>query len=256
MTRITESDLILPALYVIQRQPGITTGELIKELRAIFNPTGEDAEILQGRNDDKFSQIVRNLVSHHTLDQRLSYTVLGGSGAPNSTHTLSDKGLDYLQENSQSLEGLLSNNLGYLETLDGVTKITQFHAAGKKIIVYDENIFVIEGRRKTVTSQFYERSKYLRDRAIDFYTKNGVIVCEACGFDFYKTYGEIGRGYIEIHHQKPVYQYEETDFSRVVSNALRDLIPLCANCHRMVHRKKENPLSLDELRQIIVNQNR
>jgi hypothetical protein len=48
MSRITEPDLILPALYIIQKQPGITTGELIKELRAIFNPTGEDAEILQG----------------------------------------------------------------------------------------------------------------------------------------------------------------------------------------------------------------
>src|SRR5688572_16362568 len=141
MTRITEPDLILPALYVIQRQPGITTGELIQELRAIFKPTGEDAEILHGRNDDKFSQIVRNLVSHHTLDQRLGYTILGGSKASNSTHTLSDKGLIYLQENSQSLESLLSNNLGYLETLAGVAEITQSHAAGKKVIIFDENIF-------------------------------------------------------------------------------------------------------------------
>jgi hypothetical protein len=256
MSRITEPDLILPALYIIQKQPGITTGELIKELRAIFNPTGEDAEILQGRNDDKFSQIVRNLVSHHTLDQRLGYTALGSAGVSNSTHTLSNEGIFYLQENSQSLENLLSNNLGYLETLDGVTKITQSHAAGKKIIVYDENIFVSEGRKKTVTSQVYERSKYLRDRAIDFYTKNGAIVCDACSFDFYNTYGEIGRGYIEIHHQKPVFQYDETDFSRIVSDAIKDLIPLCANCHRIVHRKKENPLSIDELRQIIINKNR
>jgi 5-methylcytosine-specific restriction protein A len=92
--------------------------------------------------------------------------------------------------------------------------------------------------------------------AIDFYTKNDTIVCEACGFDFYITYGEIGRGYIEVHHQKPVFQYEESDFSRVVSDAIKDLIPVCANCHRIIHRKRKNPLSLDELREIIVNQNR
>lgn len=256
MTRITEPDLILPALYVIQRQPGITTGDLIKELREIFNPTGEDAEILHGRNDDKFSQIVRNLVSHHTLDKKLGYTLLGGVGASNSTHTITGTGLNYLEENLNSLESLLSNNLGYQETLNGVTEIARSSEAGKRIIVFDENIFVSEGRKKTVTSQVYERSKQLRDMAIDFYTKNGTIVCEACSFDFYKSYGEIGRGYIEIHHQKPVFQYEEADFSRVVSEAIKDLIPLCSNCHRIVHRKKENPLSLDELKQIIVNQNR
>lgn len=256
MARITEPDLILPALYVIQKQPGITTGDLIKELRAIFNPTGEDAEILRGRNDDKFSQIVRNLVSHHTLDNKIGYTLLGGTGTSNSTHTITSAGLNYLEENLNSLESLLSNNLGYQETLDGVTEITRSRETGKRIIVFDENIFVSEGRKKTVTSQVYERSKLLRDMAIDFYTKNGTIVCEACGFDFYKTYGEIGRGYIEIHHQKPVFQYEESDFSRVVSDAIKDLIPLCSNCHRIVHRKREKPLSLDEMRRIIANQNR
>ena len=211
---------------------------------------------MQGRNDDKFSQIVRNLVSHHTLDQRLGYTVLGGSKSSNSTHTLSDKGLNYLQENRQSLESLLSNNLGYFETVDGVSEIAQAHAAGKKVMVFDENIFISEGRRKTVSSQVYERSNFLRDTAIDFYTKNGSIVCDACGFNFFKTYGDIGRGYIEIHHQKPIFQYEETDFSRIVSEALKDLIPLCANCHRMVHRRREKPLSIEELRRILVDQNR
>lgn len=251
MTRITEPDLILPALYIIQKQPGITTGELIEELRTIFHPTGEDVEILHGRNDDKFSQIVRNLVSHHTLDQRLEYTILDESGRTNSTHKLSKKGVVYLQENQSALESLLSNNLGYSETLTGVAEIQHSHAAGKKITIFDENIFISEGRRKTVASQVYERSKLLRDKAIDFYTKDGIIVCEVCGFDFHKIYGEIGRGYIEIHHQKPVFQYEESDFSRLVLDALKDLIPLCANCHRMVHRKKDRALSIQELKEIL-----
>ena len=255
MARITEPDLILPALYVIHNQPGITTGELIVELRSIFNPTGEDAEILQGRNDDKFSQIVRNLVSHHTLDQRLQYTVLGASGATNTTHKLTKKGLEYLEENISSLESLLSNALGYEETIGGVIEIVQSQAAGKKVVIFDENMFISEGRKKSVTAQIYERSRLLRDRAIEHYTRNGIIVCAACGFDFYKTYGELGHGYIEIHHQKPVYQYVEADFSRLVTLAINDLIPLCANCHRIVHRKKGNPLSVQELVDILANQN-
>jgi len=253
MARITEPDLILPALYAIHKQPGITTGELIVELRSIFNPTGEDADILQGRNDDKFSQIVRNLVSHHTLDQRLQYTVLGESGTTNTTHTLTKKGLEYLEENISSLESLLSNALGYAETIGGVTEIVRSQAAGKKVLIFDENVFISEGRKKSVNTQVYERSRLLRDRAIEHYTRNGIIVCAACGFDFYKTYGELGRGYIEIHHQKPVYQYEEADFSRLVTEAITDLIPLCANCHRIVHRKKGNPLSIQELVGILGN---
>ena len=253
MARISEPELVLPALYIIQKQPGITTAELINELRNIFNPIGEDAEILHGRNDDKFSQIVRNLVSHHTLDQRLGYTILGESETTNSRHRLSKKGLSYLRENLSSLESLLSNNFGYSETVKGIAEINSSQATGKKITIFDENIFISEGRRKTVTTQVYERSKLLRDKAIDFYTKDGTIVCEACGFDFHKIYGDIGRGYIEIHHQKPVYQYDEMDFSRLATEALKDLIPLCANCHRIVHRNKEKPLSFQELKDILTN---
>lgn len=254
MSRIREPALILPALYVVQEQPGITTADLIGELRALLNPTGEDTEILHGRSDDKFSQIVRNLVSHHTLDQRLGYTILGDAGTTNSAHRLSEKGISYLQENLSSLESLLSNNLGYAQTVDGLAEINHSRATGKKITIFDENIFISEGRRKTVTTQVYERSKLLRDVAIGHYTKDGIIVCEACGFDFYESYGEIGRGYIEIHHQKPIFQYEDTDFVKLVNDALKDLIPLCSNCHRMVHRKRVKLLSIQELKKILASQ--
>ena len=62
--RIEEKMLILPALYIVKRNGKATTSDLIAELTYVFNPSGEDAEILVGRNDTKFSQKVRNLVSH------------------------------------------------------------------------------------------------------------------------------------------------------------------------------------------------
>lgn len=43
---------------------------------------------------------------------------------------------------------------------------------------------------------------------------------------------------IEIHHKKPVYQYEEKDVDAVLSSALDNLVPVCSNCHRMLHHKK------------------
>lgn len=254
MARISESDLILPALYIINQQPGSTTTQLIDELRQIFNPTGEDAEILRGRSDDKFSQIVRNLVSHHTLDQRLEYTILGLSETGSSSHTLSEKGLKYLQDNIQSLESLLSNNFGYVDTINGIVEINKSHRSGRKITVLDENIFVSEGKKKIITTQVYERSKLLRDKAIEQYSQHGRIICAACGFDFYMQYGDIGKGYIEIHHQKPIFQYEGTDFSKFIKDALKNVIPLCSNCHRIVHRKKDKPLTIQELKKLIVDQ--
>lgn len=55
--------------------------------------------------------------------------------------------------------------------------------------------------------------------------------CAACDFDFLDFYGERGRGYIEAHHSIPISSSEFRGRTK-----LSDLVPLCANCHRMVHR--------------------
>lgn len=68
--RIRERDLILPALEIMSQSGGsVTTRDLIIELRARLQPSGEDLRILDGRTDDKFSQIVRNLRSHKTFER-------------------------------------------------------------------------------------------------------------------------------------------------------------------------------------------
>lgn len=64
--RFHESDLYIPTLRIANSSMGgfIPTSDLIEQLETIFNITGEDAKILDGRSDTKFSQIVRNMVSH------------------------------------------------------------------------------------------------------------------------------------------------------------------------------------------------
>jgi len=147
MSRIEEPDLILPALYVIDSRPSVTTTDLISELRFIFNPTGEDAEILSGRSDDKFSQIVRNLVSHHTLDARYGYTKLTRGKSTNASHSLTKKGKEFLYSNVDNLEILLSNNYKYPFVVDGLKEITNSTQIEKKIHILDENIYIFEGRK-------------------------------------------------------------------------------------------------------------
>ena len=71
MSNFSESDIIPFALATLKDNPkGITTSELIKDLRKRMQPSGDDLEILAGRNDDKFSQKVRNLKSHKTLENK------------------------------------------------------------------------------------------------------------------------------------------------------------------------------------------
>ena len=53
---------------MIKQNPGIKTSSLIDEVRSKMKPSGEDLEILDNRNDDKFSQKVRNIKSHKSLE--------------------------------------------------------------------------------------------------------------------------------------------------------------------------------------------
>jgi hypothetical protein len=68
--RISEADLLIPTLRILAAQPNgsMPTSNLIAELEHIFKPQGEDAEILEGRDDTRFSQIVRNMVSHKAAE--------------------------------------------------------------------------------------------------------------------------------------------------------------------------------------------
>ena len=70
--------------------------------------------------------------------------------------------------------------------------------------------------------------------------------CMACKFNFESFYGEIGKHFIEVHHIIPLTEVGERE-----TNPETDLIVLCANCHRMVHRRKSITLSLKELKKHI-----
>ena len=74
---------------------------------------------------------------------------------------------------------------------------------------------------------------------------NGDLICEACGFNFKAKYGDHGDGFIECHHKIPVSEIEPGQKTK-----LEDLSLLCANCHRMIHRRQPW-LSVEGLIEII-----
>lgn len=103
-----------------------------------------------------------------------------------------------------------------------------------------------EGKLKLKQHLVRERNpeviKLVKER---FLQLHGKLFCEICGFDFKEHYGSLGEGYIEGHHTKPVSEMEENEQTRV-----EDIALVCANCHRMLHRKRPW-LPINELRELI-----
>lgn len=86
---ITEKELIIPALRLIAEQTkGLSTTELMQLLRQEVKPSDKDLEILKGRNDDVFSQKVRNLISHKSIEKYVE--IIDGK------MKINDNGLSYL----------------------------------------------------------------------------------------------------------------------------------------------------------------
>jgi HNH endonuclease len=99
-----------------------------------------------------------------------------------------------------------------------------------------------EGGKVSVLVNRYERDSKNRSACIKIYGA----VCIGCGFDFAKTYGVIGKGFIHVHHLMPLSQVGR----KHKIDPEFDLRPVCPNCHEMLH-KRAPPFTIEELRDLI-----
>jgi hypothetical protein len=99
----------------------------------------------------------------------------------------------------------------------------------------------IEGYKMPVFVNKYERNLNARRKCIEYYGA----VCRACDFDFEREYGGIGKGFIHVHHLIPISQIGEL----YSINPIKDLIPVCPNCHAMIHKRKPIPFTIDEIKE-------
>lgn len=99
-----------------------------------------------------------------------------------------------------------------------------------------------EGAYKTILVNKYERNFKARKQCIEHYGCK----CMICGFDFEKVYGELGKDFIEVHHLIPL-----SDIKKEYEvNPIKDLIPVCSNCHSIIHRQPEN-LDVDVIKAVV-----
>lgn len=122
---------------------------------------------------------------------------------------------------SQSVK--VSNGTGRIYVPIGTLAVTNFPDQ-----VTDEEYF--EGAAKSVVVNAYERNPKARAECIAHYG----CTCSVCNFDFNKKYGEIGHGFIHVHHLKELSLIGK----EYVVDPVADLRPLCPNCHAMAHMTK------------------
>jgi len=107
---------------------------------------------------------------------------------------------------------------------------------------FEDSQLFKEGKVVQVFVNRYERNHQARQECVRHYGDK----CFVCGFDFGETYGEIANGFIHVHHRTQLSEINE----EYNVNPIEDLIPLCPNCHSVIHLTKP-ALTIEELKNIL-----
>lgn len=98
-----------------------------------------------------------------------------------------------------------------------------------------------EGAKKTVQVNQYERNSEARAKCIEIHG----VRCSICNMSFAETYGHFAKDFIHVHHIKPLHEISES----YQVNPETDLIPVCSNCHAMLHRQENGiPMTIERLK--------
>lgn len=166
------------------------------------------------------------------------------------TRTISYEGTKYYLENILNDYGIERHNnaitalklhITYYEKLQNITMKKQRKLL-KEVenirimnVVYPDEITrneskdIVEGTKKRVIVNIYERDSKARLECL----KEFGYICRICEFDFEKKYGDIGKEFIHVHHLLPLSEIKK----EYKVNPIKDLIPVCPNCHAMLHKR-------------------
>jgi len=144
-----------------------------------------------------------------------------------------------LAESMPSLKIALIDILAIILSLTNLTPEIRTSQENQEI---DETEFREEGSESEALCKKYERSRFNRQLCLSYYGFR----CRACNKLMEEIYGQPGTSVIHVHHLVPVSLMQGAK----TLNPIRDLVPLCPNCHNVAHRRHP-PYSLDELREFL-----
>lgn len=140
----------------------------------------------------------------------------------------------YVTRDDKKMEGL-KYYIGYLKSRESTNTPAQLN----KYDICEVTEKYEEGSLLDCHGSKYERNHKARQECLKYYG----YTCRVCGFDFEKRYGEIGSYFIEVHHRTEISYY---DGQNHMIDPIKDLIPVCSNCHSMLHRTSP-AISIEEL---------
>lgn len=122
-----------------------------------------------------------------------------------------------------------------------VTKAEYANRLPTEVMPFEEAKFYKEGKVTEVFVNRYERNQKARTECIKHYGA----ICQGCGFDFGAFYGTTAQGFIHVHHIVPL-----ADIGKSYQvDPVKDLVPLCPNCHSVVHLAKPM-LTIEQLKKL------
>ncbi|MEN0642304.1 HNH endonuclease [Alkalicoccobacillus gibsonii] len=210
------------------------------------------SKVFNSYDDLTISKIVyswcNNGDTHKEMDKVYLNSPVKNGGIYNSTKILYELGLSgnfkglFKNQSIDEILNIISENIYYsnlkyyLELYrDGVLDINN------KSINEEEDEFYSDGAIQIYTLTRYERKSVNRLAAIEHHG----LRCKVCDLNFEEEYGELGSGFIEVHHVEQL--SERKSASKI--NPKDDLITVCSNCHRMLHRR-DKTLSIKDLKKI------
>lgn len=221
-------DLIPPILYFYQEKSGEVQfkGLYFIDSKSIYESNLEDGKIL-----NNYKYILRKI-------------------------KLEEVEVDWIRSRALAQNKYEINNKAPKEWIEGLKnyfnqpKQENLYKENQLIapLINDEEFYMEYNEGTRTLKQHYKRereSKVIKLAKEKFKKENERLYCEICGFDFEEVYGELGLDFIEGHHTIPVSEMEENQNTKP-----QDIIMVCSNCHRMLHRKSPC-LDSRELKKII-----
>ncbi|MFG3721098.1 HNH endonuclease [Streptomyces massasporeus] len=219
----TEDELVLAGALVVKngwrelRTRDVDVRELSELLRSLPVHKPEARALPGFRSPDSVSRKTTDFMTNHPLYSGKATRC--GKPTLLMIEAFTKREAEMLQAAEAIEEGIASGDLHRLPTQPDEVDETGSTA--------------IEGRLLVRRALARERDPKLRALKIKQARLNGrPLRCEVCTFDFAHTYGDLGDGYIEVHHVTPLHA------SGTRETTLADLACLCANCHRMCHRSR------------------
>lgn len=231
---------------------------LVVSVEEYYNnsPVALSVEAKDGKCNEEDYKKHNRLISRDLSNNDLYYVTTRFKGDKHSNRKLSREEIMRKYQNGEIKKIKLQMDIkkpytNLIPTLrDGIKVLEPYYllavsdelSDGYEII--EEGEVYYEGSVTTVKVNKYERNSEARRKCIEIHGCQ----CKICEFDFEKTYGEAGKGLIHVHHVVPISSIKEEyqiDYEK-------DLIPVCPNCHAMIHRKIP-PYTCGQIKGLLLN---